>query len=297
MTTIRAVDDLPEWFNKERYKKNLSAVEWYREVRKRDYFNFFMNVCEHRYKNIDTTSELLDLFLKVPVHDSWLYAIAQDNAPVQDLVVLEALFLAAAAMREKDIAEVGQKLNDLILLYEQEVAEERPIYSLQYEDELSRFVDLIDKQEKGFSPVFPFADIGNIYLSYGRPLNGCPVTIDTQYDDETILAHVKQWLARRRKTEGTKAKRQLNQNDFDDWQYYRIREIYDLDTWARISKVKILDHVVAAAVWPNAPDDFSPIDVLRTTARKRVKEVFCHETAVRFYGQLRLALGEDFLTD
>jgi hypothetical protein len=139
--------------------------------------------------------------------------------------------------------------------------------------------------------------MGNPWLSYGRPLNGFPVTIDTQFDDETIITHVKLWLAEKRKSEGESARRPYNQSDFDDWAYYRIRELFDLENWAIASNVKILDSVIAAALWPNAPDGFSPIDVLRTTARRKAKDIFRFETSVRLWGQLLISRGENFLDE
>ena len=53
---------------------------------------------------------------------------------------------------------------------------------------------------------------------------------------------------------------------------------------------------MADALWPLAQDNFSPIDVFRTTARKKTNEIFQFETVVRLYGQLRLKHGENFLT-
>ena len=37
------------------------------------------------------------------------------------------------------------------------------------------------------------------------------------------------------------------------------------------------------------------IEVLRTTARKKVKDVFNYQVVVRLYGQLLLEYGENFL--
>ena len=101
-------------------------------------------------------------------------------------------------------------------------------------------------------PIEKFLEgVGNPWLSYGRPLNGFPITVDTQFDDETIVSFFKQWLAEKRKTEGERARRPFLQSDFDDWEYYKVREIFDLETWAEIINVKIPDNVIAQFLWPN----------------------------------------------
>lgn len=214
---------------------------------------------------------------------------------------MEAMYLAACFDDAKS-QEAYCDYSDLMKVFKSEVNRpERALFSRKYENMLDNFFDKYAESEEMSEFVYPtIADghIGEIYLSYGRPINGYPIIIDTQFDDATIISSVQMWLADRRKENGEKAaRRPFVQNDFDDWAYFKIREVVDLDTWARANDVKILDKVMAAAIWPNAGDEISPIDMLRTTSRKKVKEIFRFEICVRLFGQLMLELGENFLED
>ena len=300
INVIKSVADLPEWFREKKYRKALGAADWYREIRVRTHF---ATISAHRFgegspKRPDGAEhwERWAKLLEWEAHPSAPhFHIQQDNDPVADLTVAEALFLSESHTDPSTVATKG-RLSNLIAEWEKEQAREDSfLYSYQYEIALRDFViEDMDKEEIWNAPAYK--EIGNPFFNYGRrPLSGWPVCIDTQYDDETILSSLRAWLINRRLQEGEKARRPFNERDFSDWENYRIREIYDLDLWARLHDVKILDRVLAAALWPSAPDTFSPLDVLRTTARKKVVEMFQPEVAVRMYGQLRLQLGENFL--
>ena len=174
---------------------------------------------------------------------------------------------------------------------------DRPFITRAYENDAAAYIKYLDDSEFNFdAPVEPVTtSLGNPFLSYGRPLNGYPVTVDTQFDDETLVQGFRSWLKKQRETDKEKSKRPFNQNDFDDWAHYKIRELFDLEVWAALCNVKILDRVIAEYLWPNFSDGFSPLDVLRTTTRKKMAEVFVFPTCLRFYGQLRMELGENFL--
>jgi len=249
----------------------------------------------------ETTERLLRLLEPSPGSDSTIFFVSQSNRPVHDLTAGEALYFRSA-IRDDDLIELGKGFDRLLSLWLEALKEDpkgpTPLFGA-YEEEIAIFVNELRKRpcaDKLDEPIEKFLDgVGNPWLSYGRPLNGYPITIDTQYDDETIINHVKSWLAEKRKADGERARRPFLQNDFDDWEYYKIREIFDLQTWSSLMNVKIADKVIAHSLWPNASDDFSPIDVLRTTARKKVKEVFTFSVVIRLYGQLLLEYGENFL--
>jgi hypothetical protein len=238
--------------------------------------------------------------------DSLIYLVGQQGTPVRDMTVDEVTFLRSG-IRDETIRSWMEEYETLLKLWREALEEHErnpdgptPKFG-NYERALADFVDRLghNDAEKSFSALAQRQTeyLGNPWLSYGRPLNGYPITIDTQFDDVTIIEHIKAWLSVRRRAEESRARRPFNQSDYDDWEYYKVREVFDLQTWAEISDVKVPDRLLAAAVWPNASETFSPIDVLRTTARKKVDEVFRFETAVRLYGQLRLARGENFLID
>ena len=190
-----------------------------------------------------------------------------------------------------------EKISTLVKMWRVELERRDSVgYSCEYENYLKVFSIFLDENEYLYEDVLTVSEIGNPLLSYGRPLIGTPIIIDTQFDDETILDSMKKWLAENRFLNNERKRRALNQNDFDDWTYFKIREVIDLDIWAKLSGIRILDKVIASAVWSEV-GDISPIDILRTTTRKKIEEVFNLEMAVRLYGQLVQSKGENFLDD
>ena len=297
MQTIKSKSQLPDWFKNKTYSKNLTSIDWYREIFDR---KLILDMVEMR-ESLGLTSDknntsLMSLFLRDSNKKSPLYNISQHGKPIQPLSVFEASYLSIAAESD-DLENFKQRLQNLLKMWKVEInrIDESTAFSYQYEVELEDFIKDISSKEFLFLDVLGISEIGNPFLSYDRTLNGTPVTIDTQFDDKTIIESVKEWLQLERVKMKEKAKRPFNQNDFDDWTYYKIREVCDLDNWSKISGIKILDKVIADTLWPYSDGDISPIDILRTTSRKKVQEIFNHQTAVRFYGQLVIQEGENFL--
>jgi hypothetical protein len=300
MRTIKTKNELPEWFKNKKYPKNLSAIAWYREVRRRQYALRFLENLETSkgFSNIDR-EPLINFWLTEANPNSPIFYIPQHSKPVQPLSFFETVYLRAI-IEDDEIELVDEKLRELLKRWKAESnRKDTVVYSREYESCVSDFFKFLEENDKGDKKYLwdleKLLESENPFLSYGRPLKGVPLTIDTQFDDQTILESVKRWLDAYRKTANEKARRPFTQNDFDDWTYYRIREISDLDTWAKLSDVRILDKVMANTLWSNAIDDISPIDILRTTARKKIKEVFTWDVAVRLHGQLLIQEGENFL--
>lgn len=299
---ITSTSQLPDWFEPARYKKRLSEIDWFREIRRRQIVRQSLDL---RPPGQGLTPEsqqiMLSLLVTPPVPDSVVFLVGQGNTPIRDLTAGEAIYYRSA-IRDPDLVQLGKDLDHLMSSWYAALSEDHdgptPLNG-EHEALLASFFGDLDSKpysEKMDMPVESLLEeAGNPFLSYRRPLNGWGITVDTQYDDDTLIKYFKNWLNQKRIHEGERARRPFNQNDFDDWEYFKIREIFDLETWARITDCKILDKVLAQAVWPNAPDDFSPIDVLRTTARKKVAEIYTFPIVVRFYGQLLLGHGENFL--
>lgn len=297
MQTIKSKSQLPDWFKNKIYSKNLTSIDWYREIFDRKLNLGMIEMRESLGHTSDkNNTSLMSLFLRDSNKKSPLYKISQHGKPIQPLSVFEASYLSIAAESD-DLENFKQRLQNLLKMWKVEInrIDESPVFSYQYEVELEDFIKDISSKEFLFLDVLGISEIGNPFFSYDRPLNGTPVTIDTQFDDKTIIESVKEWLQLERVKMKEKAKRPFNQNDFDDWTYYKIREVCDLDNWSKISGIKILDKVIADTLWPYSDGDISPIDILRTTSRKKVQEIFNHQTAVRFYGQLVMQEGENFL--
>ncbi len=324
MDKITSVSQLPDWFNKRTYGKQLSDIDWYREIRLRERAVDIQEIAQQMEISMsdfscrEAGSDLLesrvkDLSIENVRPDSLIYHISDRGNPVKEMSVLEANFLAFSS-RASNASPLLECFDKLLTLWSNHLEEDNAkpenekatLVPLEYELELDSFIDKIrDHSSLVHLNIDQSSEpLGNPFLSFGNVLNGHPLTIDTTFDDETILQHVKDWLQKKRATEKRnypeieqhKPQRPFNQNDFDDWETYKIREIFDLEYWAKLNNKDILDRVVSDAVWPHPPDEFSPIDVLRTTSRRNIKKVFNSETTLKLYGQLVLSYGEKFLT-
>lgn len=304
--TIKSISQIPnDVRTRFSYKKQLSATDWYREIRHRQFykshiefiyakfppktipgggFEIFDRLHED-YENLENPLSVANYYL-----DHW-------NKPVSDLTLHEAAYLACG-VRQSGNEKI---IDDLDLLLRQwDTARQDKVETFiesPYKDLVEVYVDTVFESEVNYeAPALAFTlELGNPFLSFGQPLNGLPITVDTQFDDETLVHGFRDWLRTRRAQDKEKVRRPFNQNDFDDWAHYKVRELFDLEIWAALRNVKILDRVVAEYLWPNPLENFSPIDVLRTTTRKKAKEVFSFSVCLRLYSQLRLELGENFL--
>lgn len=290
---------MPAWFHKANYKKNLEGVDWYREIRKREWACCEIDLAR---KNpdvpVDRPFSIFRAMYKELKKDWSLYYKYDMGNPVRDMSKAEVLFLAAFNHEDEQSKKFFTQAKALINHFKNLIRRGVHFAPPEYEDRLAFFMDNwihFDNPNMSDMACRPVYDTGNAFLEYGRPFEGLPIVIDPTFDDETILTVMKEWLAHMRKVDFPRARRPLNQNDFDDWTFYKIREVHDLDAWSALTGLKIPDRVIAAALWPNAADDFSPIDVLRTTSRKKIKEVFCTYMCERLYGQLSIERGGNFL--
>ena len=300
MSMIKSVKDLPDWFKTSSYRKNLDGVDWYREVRKREWAAW-----EIRLASKDPTvpaHRALTLFRasykELKKNWSLYYQYGLDD-PVRDMSRAHAMFLAAYNYENEECQLFFDSAKVLIDHYKGEIRRGSEWAPPEYEDRLSFFMDdwinyeNVGMDEMAYKVTY---ENGNPFLEYGRPFEGFPVIIDATFDDETIIRALKVWLKGVREN-NSPAKRPFNQNDYDDWTFYKIREVHDLDAWSRLASVKIPDRVIASALWPHASDDMSPIDILRTTSRKKVREIFTADVSQRLYGQMSVEKGVNFLEE
>lgn len=300
---IKDISQLPNWFFERKYETNISDIQWYREIRRRQFVLSYIDWLGGHLKEISKIPKIcMDFLVEDISPDSKIYVILGQNTPISEITASQANYFASSFRSssnrkglkpyEKLLEHWSTKLEDS---KKETTSNWRTKYFTQYEHRLSDIVENYDAKILGSDVNNDMDSIYNPYISYSKSIIGYPITVNTQFDDKTILKYFHEWLKEIREIEKTKAVRPFNQNDYDDWAYFKIREIFDLQTWARIKNVKILDRVIAQAVWPHAPDDFSPIDVYRTTARRKVEQIFQFKTVVRIYGQLNVEHGENFL--
>ncbi|WP_129111349.1 DUF6387 family protein [Burkholderia pseudomallei] len=306
MEIIKSSKDLPTWFRDRTYEKNLSAVEWYCEIVSRVFrLESLLELLEEQQpdaalaEKIWDTRSLLTDWRKIPKDSGlWKYfyvGIDQNNKPVDDLNYLEVYYLSEGMTDYPQFLQAKRLMSELLSSFQKLHGNREDVWVVppEYKAQLENFI-----LRAGGARTEPAhqIDAGNPFLDYGRPLNGFPITVDTQYDDATLEACFKKWLKERRRKDGERARRPFNQNDFDDWQQYRIREVFDLDLWSRLTGTRITDQAIVSALWPAGDtDNFNALDHLRTTVRANIKKIFVWPLVVRFYGQLRMQVGENFL--
>lgn len=296
---ITTVSELPDWFKSKKYTKVLSDVQWYTEINFRvlAFHGFLHNEGvdspELKRSRLNHFEKMINMELNP--NSVFMHHKSNNPDPIYPISALETLYLASTfKTSHPEHAEVLNSFDDLLSTWKIECNDRGDfrLISYEYEKKLDDFFTLIEANSAIESAAFNVEEMRNPFLSYGDALRGVPVVVDTRFDDATLIASFQSWLKLERTKNQEKIRRPFIQDDFDDWAYYKLREIHDLDLWAKWADVQILDSVIAAALWPNAPDSVSPIDVLRTTGRKNVASVFTFANAIRFYYQLRNHHGE-----
>ncbi len=298
---VKSASELPEWFKTRSYKKQLSAVEWYVEVRARQVIAKILARKPDGPIEEHTRAIIRRLQSGAPAYSTG-YSLREVTKAVNDLTVGEALYFRSVAT-DSEVIGIGRSLDSLLAVWHSTLAQMRaegkiPEDFWQTVNQLQDKLDELSLTEQWKSPATQLDDNFGDPAAFSRDVfNGFPVTVDTYLDDETIIEHFKEWLSKQRQRAAERARRPFTRNDFDDWEHYKIRELFDLETWARLEGVKIQDKVLARAMWPTPPDDISPVDVLRTTTRKKARDVFTLAVAERLYRQLCVEKGENFLME
>ena len=227
---ITTVDELPDWFKSKIYKKNLTDAQCYVEIN----FRTMLLAWDRLDGERDTAfaRDDFDRAIKLKINPtSPLLHIPGAHNPIEDLTALEATYLAATYRAHRpSSAGLMEELNQLIALWkiEREDPPEPGMVSYRYEKAVETFFEGLRKDEKLETTYFDAGDLANPFLSYAQAINGVPLVVDTEFDDQTLIASFKKWLADVRLQSNEKIKRPFKQDDYDDWAYYKIREVYDL---------------------------------------------------------------------
>jgi hypothetical protein len=112
---IDSLSALPQWFRKRNYRKRLPDVEWFREIRRRQYLSKFVEMLGRGRKKPteDVVGVLLEMLTKEDVPpDSHIYLVSQEGMPLRPMTVSEVIFLrfATRGSHLKDVAEEYDKL-------------------------------------------------------------------------------------------------------------------------------------------------------------------------------------------
>ncbi|MBU9373430.1 hypothetical protein KTE28_03665 [Burkholderia multivorans] len=81
------------------------------------------------------------------------------------------------------------------------------------------------------------------------------VRVDLNSSDEKIVSDFRAWLAEtRRRTGITVKKRRFSDSDFHDWAEKRVLAYIDLKIWQEKSNVRLTNHVIGTALFPDEFD-------------------------------------------
>lgn len=105
--------------------------------------------------------------------------------------------------------------------------------------------------------------------------------VNLHASDEQLKRDFELWLAMERKRRNQPApKKNFNDVDFDSWHESSVLPYIDIMWWAKTMGIKISQHTIAQAIFPNAygvGSDFDPLGKLKTT-KKKVEYLMNYET-------------------
>lgn len=305
MNKIKSVKDLPSWFSTGNYKDNINEQDWYREVARR---SWVMSSIEKRSLNpgyLGSSKAIEDSERFVIA--SWKpndkrYTVLQNFRAVRDMSEVNAVLIGSCCSQNEKTTSAIQiyRLQLLLELFQFEkllLKNGKKDLSIEYKHKAwAYWHEFVEKANCPSLAHQAVENFGNPFLYGSSSLEGYPLVINMDHSDELIVTAFNDWLGERRRLDKEKSKRRFTEKQFSDWSLFKIRQVFDLDIWAKLNMVKITDNVMAKAIWSNNASG-SPIDVLRTTSRGKVNEIFQPDVVARFRNQLILEKGENFLQD
>jgi hypothetical protein len=130
---------------------------------------------------------------------------------------------------------------------------------------------------------------------FAGPLSGISITVNYDYDDETLRAWFEGFLRYRSRLSRSTIEnpKPFGETDFRKWHEYQILAVFDLDLWGQLNRCKFTDSLIAKTLWPDTDSAdsekgiFEPAPRLRRTIRPMVAEVINWRTFERLKHQVR----------
>lgn len=251
MNKISRICQLPDWFNLENYQcaEDLESFEWYLQISHRILF-----------------FTLLDY--RTETHRPKLPEIAEASLTRYTNLVW------GKDLRETHYALPG--ISNEQELYEHLMHSENAVTSLTLRHFTNYHIDLkhvhkwVDETGEHWdippngelnpadSPIklahYPHEE--KEYFSTAR--------VNMKLPDEVLIESFKTWLATTRRAENSKVRKLYRKLPFDRWARFKILPLLDLELWSKKTGSKLPDHIIAAALFPDA--DSGP-DSIRKTIR------------------------------
>lgn len=248
MKKITNICQLPEWFDLDNYQSayELQPYEWYLQIVQRKHF---CTLLEYRTET----------------HRPDLMRLAED-----------ALSNLTQQTRGRDIRETNYILphisNEKELL--EHFAHFGAVTSLTLRHftnskfSLSEVHSWLDEAGENWDQIpngtFNAADEG-IKLAdfpHENETKYATTRINMKLPDEVLIESFKVWLATTRRKENSKVRKQYRQLPFDRWARFGILPLLDLEIWCHQTGAKLPDHIISAALFPNA--DSGPDNIRKT---------------------------------
>ena len=114
-------------------------------------------------------------------------------------------------------------------------------------------------------------DMANEPFELSDVIPRIPVMIDLEQDDESLKLAFELFLEGAREATGVES-RKIDEKTLQEWRFYGVLQIFDLQYWAALSGERYTDNVLASAVW--GADDVDINERLRKVARPKMVELF-----------------------
>ena len=251
MNKIFSICQLPDWFSLDNYQcaENFHSYEWYLQISHRQ---LFRSLLEYRTET----------------HRPKLAEIAEDSLNKYTSLVWgkdlrETHYVLPSISNEQELYEYlmqsGNAVNSLTLRH-----------LTNYHFDLKNVHSWIDELGENWdippNGTFNAADSPIKLANYPHEEKEYFSTarINMKLPDEVLVEAFKSWLAVTRRKENSKVRKLYRKLPFDRWARFGVLPLLDLELWRLKTGSKLPDHVIAAALFPNA--DTGP-DSLRKTIR------------------------------
>ncbi|MEL0098941.1 MAG: DUF6387 family protein [Opitutae bacterium] len=302
---IKSPSGFPDWFFKKDYNFPNTTRNWTCEINLRVFTELFIQ----RNSREDSEKHLNFCF-----SDNFASSVTRELYPengdtIIDMPIIDALILNAFIWKpeyQKIIETINLTIEGMKGYYPDEESDDLQAFTRSrwlhdrassniYDEIMGNDFDDDDKYSVFWCPAYDEYTSCHSWLKNGELLSGKPISVNLACDDETLKKSFAAWLKTQRE-ESHKSRKPFTISDYEDWQRFRILQVFDLDIWAEFYDKKITDAAMAKALWPDGmvdSEEVSPIDRLRKVSRDKLKKIINPQTVKRLWAQLDVESLQD----
>jgi hypothetical protein len=274
--SITTINELPDWFKLENYAKAAkfedASDSWHYELSTRLKLRETLRV----NKNLEPQNNWRLLRSWVKIKNYGLLNCAEDDE--MDIKIREMLMINQDSIsKTQSTLDIDEPVCATI-----QTLSNFSAYGFLWFDSMKNEID--NKFHVNFIEEFSKTDSivkKEAFAWLWQPYHGSSFLCETghtyaqvnmQASDEQIKKDFAKWLAhqRQRRNKAT-AKKNFSESDFSSWSEAAILPYLDLIFWAELESIRIPQHVIAQAIFPNAyalGSDVDPLGKLKTTKKK-----------------------------